>query len=176
MKAVVFLAGVALVLATSTGCGGGQQGAGSLETRPLEEARALEIAAEMLGERGFQIEKNVEVKLANETAFACDYRASEESIALEYMTEQDRESMGPVPPAAPGSRLHVIPARAASEDPGEQGESLYVFVLDDRKYLYQYNPTSENRADVTFLEVDSRLRRDLADFLSWYETNQVEQE
>jgi hypothetical protein len=70
----------------------------------------------------------------------------------------------------------VIPGRVVSPDPNVQGEPIYIFFIDNRKYEYQYNPTSEARADVTYLEVDSRLRRDVADFLSWYESSEANQQ
>ena len=77
---------------------------------------------------------------------------------------------------AQGSRLHVVPGRVVPEEAGVQGEPVYIYVVDDRKYVYHYNPTSEHRADVTYLEVDSRLRRDTADFLSWYESTKTPEE
>ena len=77
------------------------------------------------------------------------------------------------PAAANASASSSKPAKVVAEDPNAQGEPIYVYFIDERKYVYHYNPTSEVRADVTYLEVDSRMRRDLADFLSWYETQRA---
>ena len=53
---------------------------------------------------------------------------------------------------------------------------MYVYLIGEKDYEYQPNPTSENRAAVTFREVESRLRRDLADFITWYETSKAKGE
>ena len=155
-------------------CGGSQQQAANLDVRPLEENRAFEIIEEMVAERSYLFDKDVPVVLnANKKPFKCDYRLKNQKIAIEYLTEQDRATMGDIPPPAVGSRLHVLQAQTAATTPGAATEPLYVMFIDDRKFIYHFNPTSEQRADVTFMEVDSRLRRDLADFLSWYETKIV---
>jgi hypothetical protein len=155
------------------GCGGGQAQAEHLETRPLEESKAFEIIIEVVGERGFTLVEDVMVEISTEARFPCDFRANGHRIAIEYLTDKDRRTIGHIPPPAPGSRLHVVPGRAVADDPNTKGEPIYVYFIDERKYVYHYNPTSEVRADVTYLEVDSRMRRDLADFLSWYETSRA---
>jgi hypothetical protein len=87
-------------------------------------------------------------------------------LAVEYLTAEDRRRIGEIPPPAEGSRLHVLNGRAVSAD--NVPSRVYVLFIDDRKFVYHSNPNSEVRADVTIQEVDSRLRRDIDDFLSWY--------
>lgn len=159
----------ALLLASA--CGGGQTQDANIETRPLEESKAFEIIEDVLVERGYKHSREDQVILSNDVAFPADFRVTDEEIAIEFLTEQDRAAIGQIPPPAGGSRLHVLAARSAPTEAGARGGKLYVFFIQDNKFVYHVNPTSEQRADVTFLEVDSRLRRDLADFLSWYETN-----
>lgn len=159
--------------ALAAGCGGPQQETAKLETRPLEEAKASDIIAAVLTERGYVASRDVKIELSTKMVFDCDFRVDGQTIALEYVTRQDRTTMGVIPPPAPGSRLHVLPAKVVPDDPSTQGEPIYVYIIDENKYEYQFNPTSENRADVTFLEVESRMRRDLADFLTWYETSKA---
>jgi hypothetical protein len=181
MKQVAFWAVLAIIGLGLAACGGGQHDQVNMEIRPLEENRAFEIIEEMLAERSYFSDRDVNVQLANKTQFACDYRVKDHKIAIEFLTEQDKLSLGNIPAPAAGSRLHVINGRVVPKAaPGSQpapgatasrGEPIYVFFIDERNFVYQVNPTSEHRADVTFLEVDSRLRRDIADFLSWYETN-----
>ncbi|HUT78687.1 MAG TPA: hypothetical protein VM285_13415 [Polyangia bacterium] len=151
------------------GCGGGQKATTPLETRSLEESKALEIVVAAIAERGFQQAGPVKVELGNKSWLECDVSVAGEKIAVEYLTEQDRREVVDIPPPAQGSRLHVIPARLEPAQPGLQGDPIYVYIIDDRKYVYQYNPTSDRRADVTLGEVEDRLTRDLDDFLTWYE-------
>jgi hypothetical protein len=158
----------------AAGCGGGQKTAAPLETRPLEESKALGIVAEVIGDRGFQQDGPVKVELGNQVWLECDVRVAGERIAVEYLTEQDRRQNADIPPPAQGSRLHVIPGKLEPAQPGLQGDPIYVFVVDARKYVYHFNPTSDRRADVTLGEVEDRLRRDLADFLTWYEGTKAE--
>ncbi len=182
MRKAFLFCSIVIICAFVAGCGGAQEQQVHLDIRPLEENRAFDIIEEMLAERGYAIEKDVTVSLSGTANFACDYRASGQKIAIEYLTEQDRLAIGTIPAPAAGSRLHVLNARVVTQPQGSavaatggnpRGEPVYVFFIDDQKFTYHFNPTSDHRADVTFLEVDSRLRRDLADFLSWYETNIV---
>ncbi len=152
------------------GCGGRQGPPVQIETRPLEKGKAVAIIEEMLAERGYTWDKEVPVQVAGGVEFNADFKVRDQAIAIEYLTEQDRVRMGEIPPAAEGSRLHVLVGRTVSGTTGIPSK-VYVFFIDDRKFVYHSNPTSEVRADVTFLEVDSRLRRDMSDFLSWYENN-----
>jgi len=174
MKSGSVSAAGALIIATilAAGCGGKQE-VKHLETRPLEESKALEIISEVVADRGYTLQQGVMIELSTKSRFPCDFRVTDHKIAIEYLTEKDRKTIGHIPPAASGSRLHVLPAKVVAEDPAAQGEPIYIYFVDERKYVYHYNPTSEVRADVTFLEVDSRMRRDLADFLSWYESQRA---
>jgi len=162
---------VALLLSTlAVGCGGAQSGEAKLDTRPLEEPKVFEILNAVLAERSYTAETDVTIELTTQARFKADFRVVGQKIAIEYLTEQDRIEIGLIPPAAAGSRLHVLQANTVPSDPKQAGETLYVFFLDDRSYAYQFNPTSENRADITFTEVQTRVKRDLIDFFTWYET------
>jgi hypothetical protein len=144
--------------------------AAQIDTRPLEEGRALEIARRSLAGRQFSLTPSSStVELWNRVKFQVDVSVLGEPIAIEYLTEENRLDIGEVPPAATGSRLHVLAASTMSESTGRL-EKVFLLILDARRYIYQYNPTSQSRADVTFVEVSERLQRDLWDFLSWYET------
>jgi hypothetical protein len=159
---------IAMCMIPAEGCGSRQSGSEAVDKRPLEESKAALIIEEILTERGYSWTGDVPVSLPNGVTFNCDYVIKGESIAIEYLTETDRDMMGTIPPPAEGSRLHVVAGRLVLPE-GETPVPLYVFFIDSRKFVYHFNPTPAVRADVTFLEVDSRLRRDLADFLSWYE-------
>ncbi len=151
-----------------TACGSRGTGPRIRDDRPLESAKALPIIDEILADRGYTWETGVPIRLTNGTRFNCDRKINNEPIAIEFLSEDDRRMIGPIPPAAAGSRLHVVTGRISSS---QGGISLYVYFIDARKFVYQVPPSSEDRADVSFLEVDSRLRRDLTDFISWHENS-----
>lgn len=169
----LIIAPLAWILGILAGCGGAQNQTARLDVRPLEENKALDIIKDVLAERGYTPRPETVVALPTQTSFPCDFTAEGHPIGIEFLTEKDRTSLGVIPEAAPGSRLHVLSARTVATDQNPKNEPMYVFFIDDRKFVYQYNPTSEQRADVTVLEIDSRLRRDLADFLSWYENSPI---
>lgn len=167
-------ASAALLLAGwAAGCGGPQETGAALETRPLEEPKALEIIGNELADRGLSAERDVEVSLSTAQSLRADLRVVDRRIAIEYLSSQDRTDIGPIPPPAQGSKLHVLPCSAAPSAPGQPPEQLFVLFIDDRGFEYQFNPTSENRADITLAEVTSRLRRDLSDFFTWYDATQT---
>lgn len=169
MKTGIF---VSLLFAMSAiGCGGRQTASVQIETRPLEEGKAISIIEEILAERGYAWSKEAPVQVAGTGKFAADLQVKGETIVIEYLTAGDRERIGQIPPAAEGSRLHVVNGRVVAQDTGVPSR-VFVFFIDEKNFLYHANPTSKVRADVTFLEVDSRLRRDISDFVSWYENSE----
>ena len=153
-------AGAALV---ALGCGGGQAEVAKLETRPFEEQKALEVIEKALAGRGYAAERDAEIELTTGTRFKADFRITGQRIAIEYVTGQDRAEIGFVPPAAAGSRLHVLQAKTVvPADAAAPSETVYIFFLSDADFTYQHNPTAEYRADVTITEVRSgRSRRRL---------------
>ncbi len=173
--AFLFIIPCALVLSSALSCGGARTGNAPVELRPLEENKALDIAGSVLAEKGYQVYLNQTVTLSNGTTFSCDLRVAGKGIAIEYITAVDASQTGPIPPPAEGSRLHVIPAtilpppEQLQVDPATPAENAYIFILNEDNYPYHFNPTPETRSEVTYLEVENRLRRDLKDFLAWYE-------
>jgi len=166
------LTAAAALWALTAGCGGAQGGQAKLDSRPLEEPKAFDILNAVLAERNYPVETKFEIELTTQARFAADLHATGQKFAIEYLVEQDRIEIGFIPPPAAGSRLHVLQATTVPAEAGKTGDTLYVFFLDDRSYEYQFNPTSENRADITLAEVQSRLKRDIIDFLTWFETTQ----
>ena len=159
-----------LLTPLAAGCGGAQTGEVKLDTRPLEEPKVFEIINAVLKERAYTAETDATLELTTQAKFKADFRIVGQKVAIEYIIDQDRVEMGLIPPPATGSRLHVLQADTVPTDPTQAPETIYIFFLDDKNYEYQYNPTSENRADITFTEVQTRLKRDVIDFLTWYET------
>jgi hypothetical protein len=162
-----------LCTAAASGCGGAQSQAAPLDTRPLEEDKALELIDGAAAERGLTIVRNAPVSLSGAQVFGADVRVTGRKIAIEYLTNQDRVEIGAIPPPAQGSKLHVLPGTAVAKAAGQPNDPVFILFLDDRGFEYQYNPTSENRADITLEEVRTRLKRDLVDFFTWYDATQA---
>lgn len=165
---------LALSWCAGLGCGPRQNGSVHIDTRPLEEDKASLIIEEILAKRGYAWDEKKPLQLSNGTQFYVDYQIKNEAIAIELLTEEDLRRIGAIPPAAEGSRLHVISGRSEAEGEGGRAETIFVLFLDTRELSYNANPSFDARADVTFLEVDSRMRRDLADFISWHEDSKAQ--
>lgn len=159
----------AIVLLLQGGCHKNQMPPMRLDQRPLEAAKAAAIIVEVLTERGYTWKTGESVRVSELPGFTVDFRIVGEAMAVEYNTEQDRAVRGTVPEADAKSRLHVLPGVFESDGDGGRSTRVYILFLHDRDFRYRPTVGSAEK-DVTFLEVDSRLRRDLADFLSWYES------
>lgn len=140
-------------------CGGPQTtGDDRAPPRPLDEARALEVAAEVLGEyQGTAVGRHPVRLTAVE--FDLDVMVDGKPVGLEYLTEADRQSLGRVLGARPQGQLRVI----AVEDGGGD-RRMDVLFLEDRDYRYDPNPERAGGGP-TIQEVEGRFRRDLRDFL-----------
>lgn len=161
------------VIIFSSSCGSTQSVNTNIEKRPLEEEKALNVVHNVLQERGYDFVSDVKIKLSNDVSFSCDVRVLKEKVSIEYLSQKDMDSIGLIPPPAQGSKLHVVPAvTVVGDEEDAPAEHLYVFFLSETDYQYHFNPTSTVRADVTYSEVESRLRRDLNDFLSWHESKE----
>jgi hypothetical protein len=159
-----------LTLVITAACAAPQVHEQKIELQPLEEYKAIEIITSTLASRGYKKAPETTIQLSNNTQFICDFTVAGESIALEYVTDKDTQVKGVIPDAAAGSRLQVIPATAIATDANAAASpSIYLMVIKDKDYMYHARPTPEMRAPVTFHEVENRLRRDITDFLSWYE-------
>ena len=77
-----------ITAALVAGCGGKQE-AKHLETRPLEESKALEIIAEVVADRGYTMIEEVMIELSTKSRFPCDYKIADHKIAIEYLTEKE---------------------------------------------------------------------------------------
>lgn len=177
MKQVCFLFSLFFGFLLVAGCAGTQPGeaggdqSASRDMIPLEDNRALEIVSSVLREKNMTVVGGVVVQMDNDATLTCDMKIEGHPIAVEYLGALDNDVSSSVPAASAGSRLHVVGARVVEATPDSSaGDAVYVFIMDRREYRYQPYPTSDDRAAVTLREVSSRIRRDLLDFLSWYES------
>ena len=151
---------VPLVFALSLlGCGGPQStGERRAAPRPLDEARALELAAEVFGEYGATAVGRRPVHLTS-VDFDLDVMVSDKPVGLEFMTNADRHALDGVLGRRTPGQLRVI----AVSEPG--GRHVDVLFLEDRDYRYDPDPIEHEGGAPTIQEVEGRFRRDLRDFL-----------
>jgi hypothetical protein len=140
--------------------------------RPLGQAEALDIIQQTLVERGATCERFVPVMLPNQQGWNIDVACTGMAIAVEYLTDQDRERIGAlVPiPARPDETPRVIIVKRTGVD--GPAANLYLRVFTDVHFTFQPNPPPDMpEAPYTIREVQARLRRDVRDFATWYAEN-----
>ncbi len=152
----------------AVGCATVPAAKGPVEQEPLGEADALAIIRSAFEEKGYTVDHGPSLKLRNGVMLPADLKTSGYDMAVEFLTGSDAKTKGQVPDKAARSRLHVI--TGAPADATNRKERVYILVCKDSSYLYQPNPMPGNRAPVTLPEVQIRLKRDVFDFIAWYET------
>jgi hypothetical protein len=126
--------------------------------RPLDEARAIELVAEVLLEIGVTGEAHRPVRLAN-VDFQLDVAVVGKPVGLELLTDANRQTLS----AALGHRRAAGQLRVvAADEPG--GGRVDVLILDDQDYRYDPDPIEHEGGAPTIQEVEGRFRRDLRDF------------
>jgi hypothetical protein len=149
-----------LALALSA-CGGAQSGGNAAEPpRALDEARAMELAAEVFAEYGVQGEAHREVHLGT-VDFEVDLSVVDKPVGIELVTDFDRPTLGPV--LRGGGRSGGL--RVIAVDERRRRRRTDVLFLDDRGYRYDPNPLETAGGATTIQEIEGRFRRDLRDFL-----------
>lgn len=153
----VRLACLAILLSA---CGGAQTGGNAAEPpRALDEARAIELAAEVFAEYGVQGEAHREVHLGT-VDFEVDLSVVDKPVGIELVTDFDRPTLGPALRGGQTGGLRVI-----AVDERRRRRRTDVLFLDDRGYRYDPNPLDTEAGATTIQEVEGRFRRDLRDFL-----------
>lgn len=142
-------------------CGGAQSTSGSAQPpRPLDEARAMELAAEVFAEYGVTAEAQREVHLGT-IDFGVDVSVQGKPIGVELLTDFDRPTLERALPA--GGRSGQL--RVIAVDERRRRGRMDVLFLDDRGYRYDPNPLESQGSATTIQEIEGRFRRDLRDFL-----------
>jgi hypothetical protein len=150
-------------LAFALGCGPAPRPAAPSreDLRSMTEARALELVTEVLDERGFAHESGWSVDVGYEAALPVDLHLTGTSFGIEWISGEDRERLGEqLPRPAPGGQLRVMPGAGANAD-------VSILVLDFETYRYDPDRERVERGSPGVREVESRLRRDVIDFLEY---------
>ncbi len=151
------------------GCGGSNKTALGPRTdlKPFKEVSAVEIFEEVLKEKGMSASRDVEVHIVGAGPWKIDLWVEQMPLVIEYLNEEDRARLGSsLKSSKVGDQFKLV---AVATEPIEEGDQLtsansrYCVVFDDRDYVYQPNPTSEDRYEITIFEIEKRLRKDAID-------------
>ena len=151
----------ALALAASCGPAPRPRAPSEADLRSLTEGRALELITEVLDERGTAHESGWAIDVGYEAPLAIDLHLTGTSFGIEWVSAQDRERVGArIPAPAPGGQLRVLPGT------GEDADAS-VLILEAETYRYDPDRERVERGATGVREVESRLRRDVVDFLEY---------
>lgn len=131
------------------------------ELRIISEADAVGIIGETVRGRGATPETGWEVDIAVEDPILVDIRIGGTLYGIEWVSAQDRRAYGDaLPDPDPNGQLRILPG--AGDDAQAQ-----VLVLDFRSYRYDPDADRVRHGAPGSREAESRLRRDVRDFLEY---------
>jgi hypothetical protein len=131
------------------------------ESRSLSESRAMELVREVLNESGIVYERRWDVEVGQGASLPVDVRFSGSDFGIEWVSPQDRIDHGDsIPGPDADGQLRILPGVGANN--GAQ-----ILVLDHESYRYDPHRQNVDRGATGVREVESRVRRDLRDFLEY---------
>lgn len=131
------------------------------DLRSLSETRAVELIAEVLTDNSLEAEGGWSVAIGVPEPLGVDLKLSGTSFGIEWVSPQDRQSFGDaVPEPAPSGQLRILPGDG--DDDGAQ-----ILVLEHATYRYDPDRQRVQHGAVGIREAESRLRRDIRDFLEY---------
>ncbi|MFW6066759.1 MAG: hypothetical protein ACOC97_00355 [Myxococcota bacterium] len=155
---------IPLVLLAVSACGGAgppPREATDASLRIISEADAVGIISDTIRATGAELESGWEVDIAAEEPLQVDIRLEGTNYGVEWVSSQDRLDYGTaIPDPDPDGQLRILPG--AGED-----EEAQILVLDFRTYRYDPDPERVRGGAPGAREVESRLRRDVRDFLEY---------
>jgi hypothetical protein len=160
-----------VLLTVLASCGGGNKNANTPRTdlRPFKEVSAVEMFEEVLQEAGLESERKSEIHIVGHGPWKVDLWVEGMPLVIEYLTADDRAKLGDhLTSSKVGEQFKLIAVATEEIEEGEQlnsSNSRYCVVFDDRDYVYQPNPTSEDRYDITIFEIEKRIRKDAVDVI-----------
>jgi hypothetical protein len=151
----------ALALAAACGPAPRPRAPSEAELRSMTEAHALELVAEVLDERGTAHESGWAIDIGYDAPLGIDLHLTGTPFGIEWVSAQDRERVGDrIPSPAPGGQLRVLPG-------ADENADASVLILDAGTYRYDPDRERVERGAAGVREVESRLRRDVVDFLEY---------
>lgn len=128
--------------------------------RPLTEAQASQIIAQMLADAGHEVGAAFELDHGAEAPLEVDFRVGESRFGVEWISAQDREAAGESLPEPVPGQLRILPGA------GEQAE-MEILLLEETTYRYDPDRRRTQSGSRGLAEVEGRLRADLRDFLAY---------
>jgi hypothetical protein len=166
-----------LVLAAAAvlgaGCSGGQKGPKGPRTdlKPFKQIDAIELFEKVFKEKGYTTERNKAIYVTGHGEWQVDLWVEGEALPLvvEYLKDEDRAELGEsLKSSKVGEKFKLVAVAIEEIKEGQElnrANSRFAVIFDDRDYVYQPNPTSEDRYEVTIVEIEKRLRKDIVDVI-----------
>lgn len=131
------------------------------DLRSLSEARAVELISEVLTDSSLAAEAGWAVGVGMPEALAVDIKLTGTTFGIEWVSAQDRQSFGDVvPEPAPSGQLRILPGDG-------DDATAQILVLEHATYRYDPDRQRVQHGAVGIREAESRLRRDIRDFLEY---------
>jgi CRISPR/Cas system-associated exonuclease Cas4 (RecB family) len=151
---------VAVLAAGLWACGGGQKQTSGPRTdlKPYKEISTIELFEEVFAEKGYSTDRNESIYVIGFGEYQVDLWVKDENLPLvvEYLTEDERRELGgKLESSKVGDKFKLV--AVATEELG--------VIFDNRDYVFQPNPKSEDRYEVTRFEIEKRLRKDIIDVI-----------
>jgi len=172
-KIPYFLLKTITVIILLSGCSGGEKNVKTPRTdlKPFKEISAIELFEKVFSEHGYKTLRNKTIYIAGYGPWQVDLWVEGEKLPLvvEYLKEEDREKLGEhLKSSKVGEKFKLV--AVATEEISEGTElnrsnSRFAVIFDDRDYVYQPNPKSEDRYEVTIFEIEKRLKIDITDVI-----------
>ena len=131
------------------------------DLRSFTEAEAQQVIGEELAEAGVSVSAQWPVEVGAQSPFEVDIRLAQSDFGIEWVSPQDRHDHGDrIPEPDPSGQLRIMPG--LGDDAAAQ-----VLVLESTSYRYDPDLERVQRGSIGAAETESRLRRDVRDFLQY---------
>lgn len=131
------------------------------DLRSFTEAEAQQIIGQVLAEAGVSVTGQWPVDVGTEEPFEVDVRLAGSDFGIEWVSPQDRHDHGSrIPDPDPSGQLRIMPGL------GDDTEAQ-ILVLESTAYRYDPDLERVQRGSIGAAETESRLRRDVRDYLEY---------
>lgn len=171
LKEAIGIAVAAAVLLAA--CSGGQKGPTGPRTdlKPFKEIDTIELFEKVFQEKGYETSRKQSIYIVDDGEWLIDLWVEGDALPLvvEYLTADDREKLaGKLKSSKVGEKFKLVAVAVEEIKAGQElnrANSRFAVIFDDRDYVFQPNPKSEDRYEVTTFEIEKRLRKDIIDVI-----------